>query len=121
MLLAHGLHAGIMPIMTYGGFKRMTGFCKTRIPAEILEALEAIKDNDEAVKVGGEAQCSRNTMGWAGVLRSACTLGAILLILFGVLRRNLASTRALPCANASWSLATCMAFTCTRSIWSAVP
>jgi methylenetetrahydrofolate reductase (NADPH) len=45
------LCAGIMPIMTYGGFKRMTGFCKTRIPADILKALEAIKDDDEAVKV----------------------------------------------------------------------
>ena len=43
--------AGIMPIMTYGGFKRMTGFCKTRIPAEVSDALESIKDNDEAVKV----------------------------------------------------------------------
>lgn len=43
--------AGIMPIMTYGGFKRMTGFCKTRIPAEVANALEAVKDNDEAVKV----------------------------------------------------------------------
>ncbi|KAG2433005.1 hypothetical protein HXX76_008732 [Chlamydomonas incerta] len=41
---------GIMPIMTYGGFKRMTGFCKTKVPAEISDALEAIKDNDEAVK-----------------------------------------------------------------------
>ena len=40
-----------MPIMTYGGFKRMTGFCKTKIPAEVSEALESIKDNDEAVKV----------------------------------------------------------------------
>ena len=40
-----------MPIMTYGGFKRMTGFCKTKIPSEVSEALEAIKDNDEAVKV----------------------------------------------------------------------
>ena len=37
--------------MTYGGFKRMTGFCKTKIPAEVSEALESIKDNDEAVKV----------------------------------------------------------------------
>jgi methylenetetrahydrofolate reductase (NADPH) len=53
-----------MPIMTYGGFKRMTGFCKTRIPAEILEALEAIKDNDEAVKVRGAALCSRTP--WKG-------------------------------------------------------
>ncbi|KXZ51560.1 hypothetical protein GPECTOR_12g523 [Gonium pectorale] len=41
---------GIMPIMTYGGFKRMTGFCKTKVPAEISDALEAIKDNDEAVR-----------------------------------------------------------------------
>ncbi|KAG2491425.1 hypothetical protein HYH03_010213 [Edaphochlamys debaryana] len=41
---------GIMPIMTYGGFKRMTGFCKTKVPAELDAALEAIKDNDEAVK-----------------------------------------------------------------------
>lgn len=40
-----------MPIMTYGGFKRMTGFCKTRIPDELAAALEEIKDNDEAVKV----------------------------------------------------------------------
>jgi len=40
--------------MTYGGFKRMTGFCKTKIPAEVSEALEAIKDNDEAVKVGSQ-------------------------------------------------------------------
>ena len=37
--------------MTYGGFKRMTGFCKTKIPAEVSEALESIKENDEAVKV----------------------------------------------------------------------
>mmetsp|Transcript_3439 Transcript_3439/g.9965 ORF Transcript_3439/g.9965 Transcript_3439/m.9965 type:complete len:600 (-) Transcript_3439:1135-2934(-) len=44
---------GIMPIMTYGGFKRMTGFCKTRIPDELAAALEEIKDNDEAVKQFG--------------------------------------------------------------------
>lgn len=42
---------GIMPVMTYGGFKRMTTFCKTQIPETILETLEGIKDNDEAVKV----------------------------------------------------------------------
>ncbi len=39
-----------MPIMTYGGFKRMTGFCKTHVPKEVEAALESIKDNDEAVK-----------------------------------------------------------------------
>ena len=42
---------GIMPIMTYGGFKRMTGFCKTYVPQEILDTLEPIKDNEQAVKV----------------------------------------------------------------------
>jgi len=42
-----------MPIMTYGGFKRMTSFCKTAIPQDISDTLEGIKDNDEAVKAFG--------------------------------------------------------------------
>ncbi|KAI5679495.1 hypothetical protein M9H77_00722 [Catharanthus roseus] len=41
---------GIMPINNYKGFLRMTGFCKTKIPAEIMAALEPIKDNEEAVR-----------------------------------------------------------------------
>eukprot|EP00897_Mesotaenium_endlicherianum_P007990 jgi/Mesen1/7219/ME000371S06288 len=44
---------GIMPIQNYGGFKRMTGFCKTKIPQEIWDALEPIKDNEDAVKAYG--------------------------------------------------------------------
>lgn len=28
---------GIMPIMTYGGFKRMTGFCKTKVPKDLAD------------------------------------------------------------------------------------
>ena len=44
-----------MPIMTYGGFKRMTGFCKTAVPADMAAALEAIKDDAEAVKEFGIA------------------------------------------------------------------
>lgn len=44
---------GIMPIMTYGGFTRMTAFCKTMVPKHILDTVEAIKDNDEAVKAYG--------------------------------------------------------------------
>ncbi|CAN0922991.1 Methylenetetrahydrofolate reductase 1 [Linum grandiflorum] len=44
---------GIMPINNYKGFIRMTGFCKTKIPAEITAALEPIKDNDEAVRAYG--------------------------------------------------------------------
>ena len=38
---ARGIHApilpGVMPLGAYGGFKRMTGFCKTRIPPEMAE------------------------------------------------------------------------------------
>jgi methylenetetrahydrofolate reductase (NADPH) len=44
---------GIMPIQAYGGFKKMTGFCKTRVPAEVTEAMEAIKDDTDAVKAYG--------------------------------------------------------------------
>jgi methylenetetrahydrofolate reductase (NADPH) len=42
-----------MPIMTYGGFKRMTSFCKTDVPQAITDTLEGIKDNEEAVKAYG--------------------------------------------------------------------
>ncbi|KAF5828731.1 methylenetetrahydrofolate reductase-domain-containing protein [Dunaliella salina] len=44
---------GIMPIMTYGGFKRMTGFCKVKVPQEINDTVEANKDNEEAIKAYG--------------------------------------------------------------------
>uniref|UniRef100_A0A7C8ZCD1 Methylenetetrahydrofolate reductase n=1 Tax=Opuntia streptacantha TaxID=393608 RepID=A0A7C8ZCD1_OPUST len=44
---------GIMPINNYKGFLRMTGFCKTKIPQEITDALEPIKDNEEAVRAYG--------------------------------------------------------------------
>jgi methylenetetrahydrofolate reductase (NADPH) len=50
---------GVMPIMTYGGFKRMTGFCKTDVPRAILDQLEAVKDDEDAlrelgIKLGAE-------------------------------------------------------------------
>jgi len=44
---------GIMPIQSYKGFLRMTGLCKTEVPAEIKAALEPIKDNEEAVRAYG--------------------------------------------------------------------
>ncbi|KAL3619855.1 hypothetical protein CASFOL_034767 [Castilleja foliolosa] len=44
---------GIMPINNYKGFIRMTGFCKTKIPDEIMAALEPIKENEEAVRAYG--------------------------------------------------------------------
>lgn len=54
---------GIMPIQSYGGFKRMTTFCKTKVPADIEAALDAIKDDEDAVKKYGvelgTAMCRR--------------------------------------------------------------
>ena len=44
---------GIMPLMNYNGFKRMTSFCKTRVPQHITDTLETIKDSDDAIKAYG--------------------------------------------------------------------
>ena len=41
---------GIMPINTYAGWEHMTGLRKTKVPPAMREALDVIKDNDEAVK-----------------------------------------------------------------------
>merc|ERR1719238_201104 len=38
---------GIMPLNAYGGFRRMTGFCKTRIPPEMEKKLEELKGDDK--------------------------------------------------------------------------
>ncbi|KAJ1922554.1 methylenetetrahydrofolate reductase (NAD(P)H) met13 [Tieghemiomyces parasiticus] len=54
---AAGIHcpilAGIMPIQSYNGFKRMTTLCKTAIPDHIHADLEPIKEDDQAVKQYG--------------------------------------------------------------------
>ncbi|KAI9228994.1 MAG: methylenetetrahydrofolate reductase-domain-containing protein [Piptocephalis tieghemiana] len=47
---------GIMPIQSYGGFRRMTSLCKTHIPPEMERALEPIKNDDQAVKDYGIKQ-----------------------------------------------------------------
>jgi len=46
---------GLMCINNYGGFKKMTGFCKTRVPAELAAKMETFKDtkDDPAVKQFG--------------------------------------------------------------------
>ncbi|KAH6568661.1 hypothetical protein BASA50_008814 [Batrachochytrium salamandrivorans] len=41
---------GILPIQNYSGFKRMTSLSKTFVPQFILDDLEPIKDDDQAVK-----------------------------------------------------------------------
>jgi len=40
---------GIMCILSYAGFKRMGGFCKTRVPDKMAAELEALKDDKDAV------------------------------------------------------------------------
>ena len=44
---------GIMPIQNYNGFLRMTSYCNTNVPEDILARLEPIENNDEAVKEVG--------------------------------------------------------------------
>lgn len=41
---------GIMPIQSYQSFKRMTEYCGVSVPTAVLERLEPVKDDDEAVK-----------------------------------------------------------------------
>lgn len=54
-----GIHCPIMPgimiIQSFPGFKRMTAFCKSRVPAAMLARLEAVKDDDAKVKEVGVA------------------------------------------------------------------
>lgn len=38
---------GIMPLNAYGGFKRMTGFCKTRIPPEMAKKVAELSGDDK--------------------------------------------------------------------------
>lgn len=44
---------GIMPLRNYGGFRRMTGFCKTRIPNELEDKLVALKEDEDGFKKFG--------------------------------------------------------------------
>ncbi|KAJ3114036.1 hypothetical protein HDU96_002624 [Phlyctochytrium bullatum] len=48
---------GMMPIQSYGGFKRMTSLAKTSVPSHILASLDPIKDDDKAVKDYGVRLC----------------------------------------------------------------
>lgn len=41
---------GLMCVTTYGGFKRMTKFCKSRVPESIWARFEAVRDDEAAVK-----------------------------------------------------------------------
>ena len=49
-----GIHApilpGYLPIQNYKSYKKFTKWCKTHVPSNVVEDLEKIKDNDQAVK-----------------------------------------------------------------------
>ena len=44
---------GLMLVQNYGGFCRMTDFCRTRVPQWIWDRLEPIKDDPEEVRAAG--------------------------------------------------------------------
>ena len=44
---------GIMLIMAYGGFKRMTGFCKSRVPEDVMAKVEELKGDSTGLKAYG--------------------------------------------------------------------
>ena len=44
---------GLMCINAYPGFKKMTKFCKTRVPKSLEDKMESIKDDPDAVKKFG--------------------------------------------------------------------
>ena len=46
---------GVMCINNYGGFVKMTKFCKTRVPDALRANMEAIKDDPDAIKKFGMA------------------------------------------------------------------
>lgn len=44
---------GLMCINAYGGFVKMTKFCKTRVPAELRAKMDSLKDDPDDVKAFG--------------------------------------------------------------------
>ena len=44
---------GLMCINAYGGFKKMSNFCKTRVPKSLEDKMDSMKDDQAAVKAFG--------------------------------------------------------------------
>lgn len=49
---------GIMPILKHGGFKRMTTLCKTRVPTDIENKVDGLKDDVAGLKQYGTDLCA---------------------------------------------------------------
>lgn len=48
---------GLMCINAWGGFKKMTGFCRTRVPAELMAKMESIKVSVLITLFGYDGPC----------------------------------------------------------------
>lgn len=48
---------GLLPVINYGGFGRMVGFCKTFVPPEMKAETERYKDDEAEFKEYGIRQC----------------------------------------------------------------
>ena len=60
---------GYLPIQNYKSYRKFTTWCKTHVPPKVVDALEAIKDNDQAVKAYG-IQLAIDTM--RRLMRGGC-------------------------------------------------
>ncbi|KPA81817.1 putative methylenetetrahydrofolate reductase [Leptomonas pyrrhocoris] len=49
--------AGLLPITTYAGFKRIVKLCKTHIPDDVRQKVESLKDDHDGLKAYGVEQC----------------------------------------------------------------
>jgi methylenetetrahydrofolate reductase (NADPH) len=49
--------AGLLPITTYNGFQRIVKLCKTRVPDEVRQKVEALRDDHDGLKAYGVEQC----------------------------------------------------------------
>jgi methylenetetrahydrofolate reductase (NADPH) len=65
-----------MVIQNYGGFNRMTAFCKSRVPAAVRSAMELVKEDEaEVKKMGvklGTAMCKELLEGGVCALHFYC-------------------------------------------------
>lgn len=43
----------ILPVQNCNGFKKISGFCMTKVPTAVSKAIEPSKDDNEAVKESG--------------------------------------------------------------------
>lgn len=49
---------GLLPIQNYNSFKRIVDMCNIKVPQELIDNLEKIKNNDEKVKEYGITNCT---------------------------------------------------------------